>query len=89
MLKIAKAAFWPNAYLLFFSFLFSIASLVILTVNYLLLDVSQATRDYLIDPKITGILIVIELLWTHGMMEAASDFFFESIAIHWYFKRRR
>ena len=76
VLRIAKAAFWPNCYLLIFSILFSIVSLALLTINYLLLDISQAKKEYLVDPKITGAVIIIELLWTHGIMEAVSDFFF-------------
>ena len=36
-----------------------------------------------------GGLIIVETLWTHGFLEALSDFFFSSIAVNWYFQRKR
>lgn len=29
------------------------------------------------------------MLWTHGYLQALSDFIFESIAIHWYFNEKK
>ena len=29
------------------------------------------------------------MLWTHGYLQAYSDFLFESIAIHWYFNEKK
>ena len=31
----------------------------------------------------------MELLWTHGVLEALSDFFCEAVAVNWYFTQRR
>lgn len=29
------------------------------------------------------------MLWTHGYLQAYSDFLFESIAIHWYYNEKK
>lgn len=89
VLRIAKICFWSNCYLFIFSIFFCCLSLAALSANYALLSLSQTKQEPLIDRRITAAIIVLELLWTHGVMEALSDFFFESIAVHWYFKRRR
>ena len=89
VLKIAKTCFWSNSYIFIFSILFCLLSLLTISINYALLSISQTKKEPLIDARITAAIIILELLWTHGIMEAASDFFFESIAIHWYFKKRR
>lgn len=91
VLQISKACFWDNFYLLFASILFSALSIAALTCNVMLLQVSQvkeASQHY-VDQRILTVLIVVEALWTHGVLEALSDFFFQSVAIHWYFGKRR
>jgi hypothetical protein len=45
--------------------------------------------DNKVPPVIPAVIVIIEALWTHGFLEALSDFFFESIAIYWYFKKAR
>ena len=89
VLKIAKACFWSNCYIIIFSFIFSIFSVAFLVLNYVLFSLALTKKEPLIDPIITSAIIIVELLMTHGIMEAVSDFFFESIAVHWYFKQRR
>lgn len=89
MLKIARAAFWPNCYMFIFSFLFTALSISALVANISLLGICLTRKNNLINPIITCSLIVVEALWTHGFLEALSDFFYQSIAIHWYYKVRR
>ena len=62
---------------------------LVLLVNIILLDLSQASHDDRMSKWIPAAVIFVEILWTHGFMEALSDFFFESVAIHWYFRDRR
>lgn len=33
--------------------------------------------------------MLVEIVWTHGYLQAYSDFLFESIAIHWYFNEKK
>lgn len=89
VLRIARAAFWPNCYMFFFSFFFTILSIGALVANVSLLGICLTRKNNLISPIITCSLIIIEALWTHGFLEALSDFFYQSIAIHWYYKVRR
>jgi hypothetical protein len=89
VLKIARSCFWPNCYMFIFSFLFSIISIAALVANIWLLGIYLTRENTLVPHFVPAILVVIEALWTHGFLEALSDFFFESIAIHWYFKKRR
>lgn len=89
VLRIAKAAFWPNCYMFIFSFIFTFVSIGALIANVSLLGICLGRKNNLISPIITSILVVIEALWTHGFLEALSDFFYQSIAIHWYYKTRR
>ena len=89
VLRIAKSFFWNNPYIIIFSIIFTILSIVFLLINIILLDLSQASKDEQISRWIPAAIIFIQILWTHGFMEALSDFFFESLAIHWYFRERR
>lgn len=89
VLRIAKQAFWPNCYMFIFSFIFTIISIGALMINVTLLGICIVRKDNLINPIITSVLVIIESLWTHGFLEALSDFFYQSIAIHWYYKTRR
>lgn len=89
VLRIARAAFWPNCYMFIFSFIFTIISIGALLANISLLGLCLTKKNNLINPIITSSLIVVEALWTHGFLEALSDFFYQSIAIHWYYKGRR
>ena len=89
VLRIAKRFFWRNPYVLFYSFFFTLLSIVVLAANIILLDLSQATDETKISKWIPAAIVLLEMLWTHGFMEALSDFFFESVAIHWYFRERR
>lgn len=36
-----------------------------------------------------SILILVEMLWTHGYLQSLSDFLFQSIALHWYYNEKR
>jgi hypothetical protein len=36
-----------------------------------------------------SLIIIVEILWTHGVMEGIADFIFQSEAIHWYFGKAR
>lgn len=89
VLKIARAAFWPNCYMFIFSFIFTIISIGALVANVSLLGICLTRKNNLIHPIITTSLVILESLWTHGFLEALSDFFYQSIAIHWYYKVRR
>lgn len=31
----------------------------------------------------------MEMIWTHGYLQAYSDFIFESIAVNWYFAEKK
>jgi hypothetical protein len=35
------------------------------------------------------LIIIVEILWTHGIMEGLSDFLFEAWAINWYFNKAK
>ena len=76
VLNISRAAFWPNCYMFIFSFLFTIISIGALVVNITLLSLCLTKKSNLIHPAITVSLVVIESLWTHGFLEALSDFFY-------------
>lgn len=89
VLRIARAAFWPNCYMFIFSFIFTIISISALVANVSLLGICLTRKNNLISPIITSSLVILEALWTHGFLEALSDFFYQSIAIHWYYKVRR
>lgn len=39
----------------------------------------------MVDKRVFSLLVLVEMVWTHGYLQAYSDFLFESIAIHWYF----
>jgi hypothetical protein len=91
VLQISKICFWENCYLLIVSVFFSILSIAALYINITLLQISQVKEksQQFVDHRILIVLIIVEALWTHGVLEALSDFFFQSIAIHWYFGKRR
>lgn len=89
VLRIAKKVFWPNCYMFFFSFIFTIISLGAFIANISLLAICLTKKNNLINPAITTALVIVEALWTHGFLEALSDYFFESVAIHWYYQNRR
>lgn len=36
-----------------------------------------------------SIIIIVEILWTHGFMEGLSDFIFEALGIFWYFNKAK
>lgn len=36
-----------------------------------------------------SLIIIIEILWTHGFMEGLADFIFESLGIYWYFNQAK
>jgi hypothetical protein len=76
VLRIARAAFWPNCYMFIFSFIFTIISIGALLANISLLGLCLTKKNNLINPIITSSLIVVEALWTHGFLEALSDFFY-------------
>lgn len=76
VLRIARAAFWPNCYMFIFSFIFTAISVAALVANISLLGICLTRKNPLITPVVTSILVVIEALWTHGFLEALSDFFY-------------
>lgn len=68
VLRIAKAAFWPNCYLFIFSILFTILSIGALVINITLLGICLTRKDNLIHPAITTSLVILEALITHGFL---------------------
>jgi hypothetical protein len=89
VLRIAKAAFWPNCYVFFFSIIFTVISISAFIANISLLGIYLTREGNIISPAIPTTFVLIEAIWTHGFLQGLSDFFFESIAIHWYYKRQR
>lgn len=89
VLKIAKTAFWPNFYIFIFPFIFSLLTIVMIVANVALLSISLTRKTHIIHKNTATILIVIEAAMTHGIIVAFSDFFYQSIGIHWYYKKRR
>ena len=77
--------------MLFVSIILSIISVVIWYFNVYFLEISQDKKDsqHYIDTRIMTLIIIVEILWTHGFMEGLSDFIFESLAIHWYFNKAK
>ena len=59
VLKIARAAFWPNCYLFFFSIFFSMLSIAALVINISLLGICLTRKDNLIHPAITSSLVIL------------------------------
>lgn len=59
--------------------------------NLRILEIALDSVDsqHYIDRRIMALLVIVEAVWTHGMMEALSDFVFQSIAIHWYFNEKK
>jgi hypothetical protein len=90
-LSLAKSCFWDNVYMIFLSFGLSAISLGALYANLRLLEISEVQKQgqHYIDKRIFSILILVEMLWTHGYLQAYADFLFESIAIHWYFNEKK
>lgn len=73
------------------SFILTIISVVVWYLNIYFLQISQDQRDsqHYIDSRIMSIIIIVEILWTHGLMEGLSDFIFESLGIFWYFNKAK
>lgn len=90
-LSLAKQCFWDNCYMIFLSFFLSAISLAALYINLRFLEISELQKQgqHYIDKRIFSILILVEMLWTHGYLQAYSDFLFQSIAIHWYFNEKK
>jgi len=76
VLRIARAAFWPNCYMFIFSFIFTLMSIASLVINITLLGIVLTRKNSIIHPAITCSFILLEFLWTHGLLEALSDFFY-------------
>ena len=91
VLKIAKNWFWENCYMILVSVILSAVSIVIWYLNIYFLEISQDRKDsqHYIDSRIMSLIIIIEILWTHGVMEGIADFIFQSEAIHWYFNKAK
>lgn len=90
-LSLAKICFWENAYMIVLSFLLSAVSIGMLYMNLRFLEISELQKDgqHYVDKRVFSILILVEMLWTHGYMQSLSDFLFESIALHWYYNEKR
>jgi len=73
------------------SIILTITSVVVWYFNIYFLQISQDQRDsqHYIDSRIMSIIIIVEILWTHGLMEGLSDFIFESLGIFWYFNKAK
>lgn len=68
VLRIARAAFWPNCYIFIFSFIFTAISIAALVANISLLGISLTRKNPPITPIVPSVLIVLEALWTHGFL---------------------
>jgi hypothetical protein len=86
-LSLAKICFWDNCYMILISFVLSAVSIGALYLNLKFLEISELEErgQHYIDKRIFSALIIVEIVWTHGYLQAYSDFLFESIAIHWYY----
>ncbi len=62
------------------SVILSAISIVIWYLNIYLLEISQDQKDsqHYIDSRIMSLIIIVEILWTHGVMEGIADFIFQS-----------
>lgn len=68
VLRISRAVFWSNPYMLIFSFVFTFISIASLVANVSLMGIVLTRKDNLIHPAITLGLIILESLWTHGFL---------------------
>lgn len=59
VLKIARAAFWPNCYMFIFSFIFTAISIAALVANISLLGICLTRKNNLIHPAITTSLVIL------------------------------
>jgi len=91
VLRLAKTCFWDNCYMIVLSFGLSAVSLAALYGNLRLLEISELQKEgqHYIDKRVFSLLILVEMLLTHGFLQAYADFLFQSIAIHWYFNEKK
>lgn len=77
-LQLAKKCFWDNAYCFICSFIFSGISLLALYFNLLFLEIAslQSKGQHFVTQEFFVCLILVEMAWTHGYLQAYSDYFF-------------
>jgi hypothetical protein len=68
LLRISRLLFWDNAYLLLFSLLFSVISIGALLASLAMLSICLTRRDYYITPAVSSSFLILEILWTHGLV---------------------
>lgn len=75
--------------MIFISIFLTLISLILWYLNIYFLEISQDRKDsqHYIDSRIMSLIIIVEILWTHGFMEGMADFIFESVGIYWYFNK--
>lgn len=87
---ISKACFLDNWWITFVSFLLSMLSLTALNLNISLIWKTQYSEDtFFLSNSLMFVIIICETLLTHGLIEAFSDFIFESVTIYWYFNETK
>jgi hypothetical protein len=87
LLKLAKICFWDNIYLFGVSFILSGISigLMFLNIKIITFSIKSVNSTHVIYDWPYMIPVLFEILWTHGIMQAYSDFLFQAIAVTWYF----
>jgi len=65
----------------------SVVSIGALYLNIWALEVAVLQRNGqdILNKWIFAGIVLVEMVWTHGYLQAYSDFIFQAIAIHWYY----
>lgn len=88
MLKLAKICFWQNIFVFAVAIVLSAISIGMMTLNIYIIAMSikeNATATGVIYNWPLILVVLAEMLWTHGVMQAYSDFLYQSIGVFWYF----
>lgn len=91
MLKLAKICFWQNVYVFGVSIVLSGISIGMMYINIyvIAMSITSPTGQYVVyDWRLLSV-VLIEMLWTHGVMQAYSDFLYQSIGVYWYFNSHK
>ena len=87
MLKLAKICFWQNVYVFAVSIFLSGVSIGMMVINIyvIAMSITSPTGTYVVYNWPLIIVVLAEMLWTHGVMQAYSDFLYQAIGVFWYF----
>ena len=87
MLKLAKICFWQNIYVFGVSIILSGISIGMMVLNIYIIvqSITSPTGTYVVYDWRLIIVILTEVVLSHGVMQSYSDFLYQSIGVHWYY----